>query len=1169
MNPLDGMDLSAAQVAAVTDPASEVLVAAGAGSGKTRLLVAAVVRALVEERLPAERLIAVTFTRKAAAELASRVRDALDACGRLDLARGLDSAVLGTIDALCLRLVRDNALKAGVDPNCAVLEPEAAEMVKDEAVRQAWETVVGGAGGSMLGALASQGQDLCEEVVALYDRLRSLGHDDPRISVVGGEDEHEARSRLVETVEQALAAAAAHARRSPSVEADLDKLRDCLTWLQGPAEARSGESGLAASKDLFPSRKTRALEDFFAPVRAALARYRCALAETVLRPLAEAVNALLAEFHRVYSERKLEGGLVDFADVELKARALLALGAGTPDQAGLFAGSLLLVDEFQDTNELQCSILGGLGAARVLMVGDERQSIYRFRGAEVEVFRRRRTELATGRSQGCAGGLHRLDANYRSDPALLDFINRLFSHEDFFGDGFPPLAAHPARKPVEPRPDAAVTAAHPRVEVLLAERRYEGEDDRHMIPRQQAEAEALAAHVRALVDREEWRQRDIVVLLPTQTQVGLYRDALLASRLDVYLVRGKGYYAQEEVTDVIALLRLLVNPNDDFALISVLRSPLTGLSDDGLYTLGRERKRRHARSLWEVTRSDEVECLGDSDGRALACLLERLDDLRSRVGRPGLSRLIDDAVSVFGYDVCLLGAPDGRRRFANVRKLMRLAEEFERINGPDLKGLTAVLDSRGRLSDREGSAPTLTEGEDVVRVMTVHQAKGLEFPVVALAGLGADFHRPEARTLMVDGDGRAGIFLKGHWNRTYEEHHPCWGPAAEIAAKEWEKEREEDVRLLYVAMTRAQERLVLVGSRPQNDSTEGSRIGRILAALGLTTPPTTGEMLLIPGLSAVVAAVDPVPAPRLVYVGSPSAWRPHTDRADRDGVKGSPEAEAPRFLEPPAGGGAPRRVSYSALAAYELCPRRYYLERVLGLAFEPHMPGAVSQADAEDEGRPDGVLDDDERGGGLDVGILVHRLLEVWPLEEGRPPTETARAAAREVALAEGMRLSLDGLERAVKLTLAVWDSPFTEVLSGSPKLKEAPFFFAQGDTLVSGVMDLVIQGADCWQVVDYKTNTLKDRTVKELGEAYSLQGQVYCLAALRAGAPAVRLDFLFLERPTEPVTMLYEAGDTTRLEERLNDVLAGLRKGDFKARAGDACGRCQVASVCRGMAQV
>jgi ATP-dependent exoDNAse (exonuclease V) beta subunit len=534
------------------------------------------------------------------------------------------------------------------------------------------------------------------------------------------------------------------------------------------------------------------------------------------------------------------------------------------------------------------------------------------------------------------------------------------------------------------------------------------------------------------------------------------------------------------------------------------------------------------------------------------------------VGRPGLARLIDEAISAFGYDVCLLRAPDGRRRFANVRKLMRLAEEFERVSGPDLAGLTAVLDLRGRAGDREGTAPTLAEGEDVVRVMTVHQAKGLEFPVVVVAGLGADFHRPETGTFVVGSDGRTGVFLKGYRNETYETHDPCWGPAAEIAAEEVEKEREEDIRLLYVAMTRAQERLVLVGARPQKDAIEGSRIGRILRALGLTTFPKGGETVSVEGLSAVVVGAEPPAATVTSEATSSSGAVAEAGRLQEGGPAGLVEAEGyPRLLELSRRAGAPDRVSFSALAAYERCPRRFYLERVLGLTL-----GAARLG--EDEGADEScraALDDEERSAGLNVGILVHRLLEQLPLDAERPAVDRLRETAEEAAFTGGLRLSPQDFERAIGLTLAAWDSPWAERLAWSSVRREAPFFFAHGDTVVYGVMDLVCQEPDRWQVVDYKTNALKGRGVDELAKDYALQGQVYCLAALRAGAPAVRMDFLFLERPCEPMTVLCAPEDMERLEERLSDALAGMRAHDFSPRWGSACAGCGVRAACKSMA--
>ena len=241
------------------------------------------------------------------------------------------------------------------------------------------------------------------------------------------------------------------------------------------------------------------------------------------------------------------------------------------------------------------------------------------------------------------------------------------------------------------------------------------------------------------------------------------------------------------------------------ALVSALRSPLVGMSDDGLYLLGREVARGRRLSMGGGPRRPHRTLSTPRTGAGSRCFVERLGRLRRRVGRPGLARLIDDAITICDYDVCVLASPEGRRRFANVRKLMRMASEFEALEGPDLAGFVDLLQSMDELSDREGSAPTLAEGEDVVRVMTVHQAKGLEFPVVVLAGLGSDVRHSTALEFMVGNDGRMGVFLNGSQRKTYESHDLCWGPAAELVAEEWMRDMEEDVRLLYVAMTRTQQ----------------------------------------------------------------------------------------------------------------------------------------------------------------------------------------------------------------------------------------------------------------------------------------------------------------------------------------------------------------------------
>ena len=1152
MSCLENMRLSALQEGAVLDERSPLLVAAGAGSGKTSLLVAYFVRALVDKGVPPERLVAVTFTRKAAAELSGRIRDSLEGLGRTDLARSLGAANIGTIHSLCRRLIRERPLEAGVDPACSVLEAESAWLVKDQISRTVWDRVVEETDEDGLEALASGGDGLRKEVVPLYDRLRGLGWERPQVPIPASTSAPEARSGLLRSLGEALTAGAEVSRPSTTLQNDLGRLQACSLRLEDGEATVSCVAELALTQSFFPSRKTSSLEPYFEPVRAALTRYRTTLAEERLRPVVRVMNQLLERFHESYQAHKEEKGLLDFADLELRARHLvLAAGSSLP----AMPGSWVLIDEFQDTNEMQCSILEGLGASRLVMVGDERQSIYRFRGADVDVFRRRRSRLETDGPGAPTGGLRRLDINYRSRPEILAFINGLFGHDSFFGTWFVPLRSPEPSGEATTESVAGLDALTAPVEVLVVSRAEDAEQSGPNAAIQRAEARVIAARARRLVDEEGLAQRDIVVLLPAQTHVNIYQQELVDNGLAVYIVRGQGYYSQEEVVDVTCLLRLLVNPHDDLALIAVLRSPLACVSDDALYLLGRESRRKRD-SLWEVVARPDPDGLAADDRLRLAAFVERFAALRRRVGRPGLPRLIDDAVTGCDYDVCVLGSADGRRRFANLRKLMRLAGEYEALEGPDLAGFVGLLQSMGDLADREGSAPTLAEGEDVVRVMTVHQAKGLEFPVVVLAGLGSDVPRGPNGEFVVGDDGRVGVFLRGSQRATYETQDLCWGPAAEIVAEERGKEQEEDVRLLYVAMTRAKQKLVLVGARPSNDSLTGCRIGRIVTALGLAAFPEEGTTLPLESVHAVVAGIPP----------------PHADEGRprrRDALvvpcPGEEPGPAPRLLDFVPGRDRPQRVSFSALAAYERCPRRYYLERVLGLGIA-EQPGKRETEEESSPGETHLLLDNEELDAGRDVGLLVHALLERLPADDGKPSEAAARALAEDWLLQTEVGLSPGGVERAVNLAFAFWESPSATAGRGPSAMREVPFLFTQDGVVVSGVMDLLKKEERLWHIVDYKTNALNERSPAEVASTYDLQASVYCLAALRAGAPAVQ-DFVFLEQPRIPVTVTHRPDSIPLLERAIEEALEGFTDSRFPERPCAQCGLCPVADVCEVMA--
>ena len=702
--------------------------------------------------------------------------------------------------------------------------------------------------------------------------------------------------------------------------------------------------------------------------------------------------------------------------------------------------------------------------------------------------------------------------------------------------------------------------------MLVVERTAQSESEVTVMDKRPAEAYAVAERVRRLVDEEGWSQSEIVLLLPALSEVNAYQDALLARGLDVYVVRGKGYYSQDEVADVKALLQLLVNPHNDLALLTVLRAPMVGVSDDCLYLLGRAARGSRARSLWEVVRDGRATRVDEADRQKLTIFIGHMERLRSRVGRAGLSRLVDEAVTACDYDLCLLAAPEGKRRFANLRKLMRMAADFEALEGPDLAGFVSLIGSLGDLGDDEGNAASLAEGENAVRIMTIHQAKGLEFPVVVLAGLGSDPRQDTAASLMVASDGRAGAFCTGLDVR-YETDNPHWGPAPEILAENRLRKTEEDIRLLYVAMTRARDRLFLVGackSGDKPDKPDAHRIGRIVTALGADAPPAPGEVIPLDEIHAAVIGVAVVPAYEQALAGGPDA---------AESCLLLQATEPPCFLSLPEPGVADRQISFSALSAYERCPRQFYLERVLGLTAGRQVAGRPAGEESDEHSgdggvpaRQEALLDDAERSGGRDVGLLVHALLQQSDLIGDRPALESLRQLGEEVAAEIDLQLTSGAIERAAELAAAFWDSPLAGDPEVSSALREAPFFFVEGGMSVQGVMDLLIQSDERWCIVDYKSNALGSRTPAEVAESYRLQAAVYSLAALRAGAATVRMEFLFLEQPDRPVIFDYRQSDRDGLERTLADALTGIEQACFPARVGGACGDCSVEDLCRAM---
>ncbi|MBA3261635.1 MAG: UvrD-helicase domain-containing protein, partial [Thermoleophilaceae bacterium] len=840
------------------------------------------------------------------------------------------------------------------------------------------------------------------------------------------------------------------------------------------------------------------------------------------------LRVLLDLYGDRYEAGKRARSALDFEDLELLARDLLAEHDGLRQQyAERFAH--VLVDEFQDTNLLQNELLEHLERDNLFRVGDENQSIYGFRNADVEVFRDHwATAAADGRVES-------VTVNFRSRGEVLEAIDRCF--ENALPDGFEPLqeaeAARAAKPRVEPSVELLVTDKDKaRWDAALGTEDPFGAAMHAATPWRAAEARLLAKRVGELHSEGGWEWRDIVLLFRATTSMSFYERSLEERGIPTHVVGGRGYWAQQQVTDLRHWLAALANPLDELALYSVLASPLAGLSLDAVALIGLEARRLRRDPWWLLHRSDELrELLSPRDHRRAAAFVELFAAERRAAPQVSLETLIDRAVTSTGYDRHILSLSAGTRRMANVRKLMRMAREYEADEGRDLRGFIDTLAERDEVQPREGEAPLEAEALDAVRLMTVHRAKGLEFPVVCVADLGKDGREDYGR-LRISDDGMAGLRLASLDGASLDSAR-----LAEIKQHETKVGEEEERRIFYVAATRAQEHLVLSGAtdlekRPEpGDMKEPMRwLARYLPESGVRrtelTPATAEELL--PAADRVPALAEPEPV----------------------GGNAQPELglgtlPAPRALPV-------SRLSYSGLEAYRRCSYRFYLEKAL------HLPGVESPF-------APGALPEAGLGARL-RGTLVHALLE--RLDFGRPlvPAESEVAALIEghgaTVRAEEVADLLDMVERFAA-------SELRERIARAARVRtELPFAFTLAppgaggrSLLVNGVVDVHAAAADRLLVVDYKSDALEGRDPVELtAESYSTQRLVYALAGLRGGAQQVEVVHCYLERPEQLAVATCAAADADRLEAKLLELAAGVVEGRFVPSATphlELCGDC------------
>jgi ATP-dependent exoDNAse (exonuclease V) beta subunit len=1009
---------------------------AGAGTGKTTLLVDRILALVLSGRARLDQIAAVTFTENAATTMKLRVRERLErarsegaGAERSRAASALDTlerAPITTIHALATAVLQERPLECGVLPGFRVADEAEADVLFAEAWND-WlnERLVFG-DDVLLDALDRgiplEGEGPWGERTSLRGLARVL-LDERDLEPLVAEGKVEP-----EVWRDELLAKAARARELVAQVQPGDLLATRLLELAAFAEESRFLKGrpLLGHLSAFPEIPRHFGHKPRWPSAEALAEAR-QIAEWTKKAPAEWAAARGAALHgrivaillgvgTLYERRKKDAGLLDFLDLLLKARDALR------DRASVRAYfrerfRFLIIDEFQDTDRVQVEIaqlLTGELPGGLLVVGDAKQSIYRFRRAEVALFRKLAEE-----SKGRPGrGVLRLRQNFRSKPAILRFVNRVFA--DLIQESVE--TDQPGYEPISPEEGLGEEAS-------VIALRFGAESYATGADLLRAEAGALAAFVAraaqggydvrdASSGLRPSRAGDILVLARRLTQARYLEEALEASRLRFAVEGGKSFFDRQEVNEVLAVLRAVDDPSDHVSWVAALRSSFFGISDRDIaaYAL--------AGGKLGMGRIDEDKPGASTLGPAEA-LLERLHRLRTSSSVPALLETLYDETRVLA---ALTGTARGEAAVANLEKVVSLARQAADLGFLTLRGFANLLAERIASAREEPDLPTTRPGDpDVVRILSIHRAKGLEAPIVALFD-SADNARANVDTVPLWEEGRLAVgFRTG-----------CQPPGWDVLAKREEgKARAEGRRLLYVACTRARDLLVV--PKPPPDA----RAGDFWRELQTRLPNASDADVRV--IDAESLAEEPMP------------------RADLWSLAGAGGGDAVATLWDE------ERKDLIATAAHRpLTPVR--ATRVA----ERTAPLAVGAGGTE---------------GGRSFGSLVHQMLEWTPLTGG----SHGEAAAMARALAPRFGLDDEAADRAAAAVARVLESAVMERARKSPRVwRELPFWLPEIDELIEGVVDLVFEEEDQLVVVDYKTDHITSAQAVDRAAHHAPQLRIY-----------------------------------------------------------------------------
>lgn len=1115
------------QALAINTIKSNVSLLAGAGSGKTYVLMKRFVQILrADLSVNPTNIVAITFTRKAADEIKGRVRQAVSECveqAQNDLERlrwqehlqKVESAPISTIHSLCSRILRDNPVETQLDPEFTILEDfEAQDFFKETLQQYLRKNIKENA--ALRRLVQTYGvNSFVNQVTALGDKLSELVREDNLAEpyLKAKEELPALQQKLFAAVREVIEAREALGAKTKGRQ-KLTEAAGLLDEMQKQLLAPEPDCSLLdASGVVKVSGKALAAE------LTNLKNLRQELNNVLLNAkgcdLVQDWLAVLQEFYACLSARKQENNILFNDDLDLLAIEHLQKNEALR-QKYQERYKYIMVDEFQDTNERQRQLIYLLcgnkldNTNNLFIVGDVKQSIYRFRHADVSVFNKVKEDIAQNAGQNLG-----MKTNFRSTQSIVESCNTAFCQ----------LMDLPKEEICLEHHEGANTGG---AKVCLLQVPYKSKDDElgAKEDKWQKEAEAIAAYLQQELPKVEPQLRpgaSKAILLRAMTHCEILRQTLQGYGINCVVVKGKGFYEQQEILDILNLLAALHNRYASLELAGALRSNYFGLDDATLTQLFWQTE--NDQPLWDVLQAvgrGELQLKLQPEQQALAMqAAERLRSLRQAAALMALPELFAQLWDELKPEFVLSQQENGPSKLANVKKLRRLAQQYCQTKQASLaEWLQNVKDLRAS-SSKEPAATV--QADDSLQIMTIHNSKGLEFDLVILPQLDKSVKGDAASIKYLPGkEGEQGLLGIKVPNKEMQLQNS--GVYELAKARDSELEEEESRRLLYVAMTRAQKQLLMVGTVAEEKLPE--------AVIGLPAAKGWWQQLQAVYEADWDKQESSCPWVRLLCADALSP------AVEQQGEQQQLALE-PLALAPLPAYAACGRTCFtaSALQTYLHCQRQYYYQQVLAV---PELEQTVAGEQAHE--LPASV-----------TGSIVHKALELY------------NGYNAEAVFA----IALDEFAPGAAATQAksMFDAYIvSDLYKALPKKQKREFEFVQPlqqELAAEGVIDLLaFDEADKMIIVDYKTGTPPEPDEVKLGYAYQLALYKDAAEKLYPGKRVARAELHFLQNMSVWQLPL----DKSYLQEavELCEEISGKgEEDDFACICNESCAYCHYAYLC------